>query len=247
MRKMVIIIMNISYLIPLVFGLSLSGQSQENSRIHPDIQKALNIFEERGPSLETYFNLGNAYLRNDSIASAIFYFEHATRIDPTNQAVISNLEIARGRIVDPLVEIPDFFLFSYWNLVRNQLSPNSWAVLSILFFGLISGLVYWVKYKNGNMSRRYLVLTFLILGTATILTLILSVDGKNKILSQKEAIVFTTATMKSGPDIRSEDLKELYPGYKLHILDQLEGWLKVRTIDREEGWILPSWIKIIKV
>jgi SH3-like domain-containing protein len=53
--------------------------------------------------------------------------------------------------------------------------------------------------------------------------------------------------MKSGPDHRSQDLKQIYPGYKLLILDEIEGWMKVRTIDREEGWVLPEWIKLIDV
>ena len=36
-----------------------------------------------GPSTVVYYNLGNAYYRNDNIGKAVVAYERALRIDPT--------------------------------------------------------------------------------------------------------------------------------------------------------------------
>jgi hypothetical protein len=240
-------LINNFYLVGLIAFLSVNGLSQSSSINDNAILQYRDKLEQYGSTVELHFNLANSYLKEDSIAAALYNYELALLIDPTSEDVINNLNIARSRIEEQLVDIPDFFLFTYWDIVRNQLKPNSWAILSILMMLGFCVLWFWVLYKGLNWPRRYIILSFFILGFIVVIALTLSIDGNRKFTKRKGAIVFQKEFMKSGPDSRSENLKQLYPGYKLQILDEIEGWMKVRTVDREEGWVLPQWVKIIEI
>jgi tetratricopeptide (TPR) repeat protein len=240
-------LINIFCLFGLIAFLSVNGLSQSSSIKDNAIEQYRNKLEQYGSTVELHFNLGNSYLKEDSIAAAIYNYELALLIDPTSADVINNLKIARSRLEEQLVDIPDFFLFTYWDVIRNQLKPNSWAILSVLMMLVFCVLWFWVLYKGLNWPRRYIILLFVILGFIVVITLALSIDGNRKFTITKGAIIFQKEFMKSGPDSRSENLKQLYPGYKLQILDEIEGWMKVRTIDREEGWVLPQWVKVIEI
>jgi hypothetical protein len=228
----------------LVHLAPLLVQGQDNGT---SVARYLEMIEKEGPSVELHFNLANKELKENDLSSAIYHYLSALKIDPLNKSVLRNLEIARSRIEDPIIEIPDFFLIQWWKGIRGFFSPNNWAFISLLFFIGICMIVYGRLYKELNISRRSLVLVLGILAIAGLGTMLLAFDGKSNLIDQKIAVVFTNEIMKSGPDLRSEDVKSLYPGYTLEIISELEGWLKVQTRDLEVGWVLPEWVKVVDI
>ena len=239
----------------LLFFTFLQGQTNDKLAIanghleKNQLAEAINIFlelEESGlVSLELYYNLGNTYLNKDSIALAILYYERAIKISPNDSDVINNLNIAKDRMEEQLTLLPDFFLIEHWNNVANFLQPNSWAYLSIIVGLGIVGLVFFNLYRGGIENIKLRVGSYAL--TIGLFTLIMAAgySSKYKAENQNASIVMKEIFLKSGPDERSDDVKRIYPGYKLYLLDQLNGWTKVRTTDREIGWILPDNYVII--
>ena len=209
------------------------------------ILKYNEIIENGDISAEVYYNLGNTYLRVDSLPASILNYERALRLDPGDNDILNNLEIARGKVEDQVAIIPEFFLISIWKRFCLSLTANSWASMSILLLMILVGLYYLKAYKGLNMRSRYRLAIIGLLTFCLLISLLAGFARKNMDTNKNSGIVFVETFMKSGPDSRSDDLKLMHPGYKVFILDTLNGWIKVRTEDREEGWIEPESIQII--
>ena len=209
------------------------------------IQKYLQGISSGQSNATSHFNLANSFLALDSTAQAILHYEKALRYDPTDESIKNNLEIARSRVVDQVTVLPEFFLIDLWNRITLTISPNGWAWCSVLFAILLVALYYMINYRSINLKRRYVFLISGLLLLGMIISLTASIAGKKRAITTNQAIIMKEGLLKSGPDPRSDDLKLLHPGYKVYILDDLNGWKKIRTEDREIGYVLPGWMEEI--
>jgi len=57
-------------------------------------------------SSDLYYNIGNSYFKLNDIPHAILWYERAQRIDPGNEDVIFNLNVASSRITDKIEPMP---------------------------------------------------------------------------------------------------------------------------------------------
>ncbi len=89
------------------------------------------------PSL--YFNLGNAFYKQNNFPKAILYYEKARILDPTDEDIRQNLAIANSRIMDKIENIPEFFLKRWLNGISVLLSPDQWALVSLLYLPFPGG------------------------------------------------------------------------------------------------------------
>lgn len=85
-----------------------------------------------------YYNMGNAYFKSGKIGSAILYYNKAQRLAPLNSDIDYNLTVANTYTRDNIGNVPQFFARRWIDGLRSALSSNTWAWLSVLFFGLLS-------------------------------------------------------------------------------------------------------------
>ena len=67
------------------------------------------LYDENPDVFEVCYNLGNSYYKLNDMPSAILYYERAKRIEPNNQDVIYNLNLANNRIIDKIESVPEMF------------------------------------------------------------------------------------------------------------------------------------------
>ena len=71
-----------------------------------DYGKAIELYEgllkTHGESAEIYYNLGNAYYKENKIAPAILNYERALLLDPGDGDIRFNLQLARQKSVDKI-------------------------------------------------------------------------------------------------------------------------------------------------
>ena len=82
-------------------------------------------------SADLYYNIGNTYFKLDDIAHAILYYERALKLDPAHADARHNLEIATQLTLDRVDAVPDFILVSWFRGVRQSLSADTWAWLTL--------------------------------------------------------------------------------------------------------------------
>ena len=89
-----------------------------------DYGKAIELYEgllkTHGESAEIYYNLGNAYYKENKIAPAILNYERALLLDPGDGDIRFNLQLARQKSVDKIEPVGDFFLHRWFDKVQNM-------------------------------------------------------------------------------------------------------------------------------
>ena len=198
-------------------------------------------------SRELYYNLGNAYFKTGEIAPAILWYERALRLDPSDADVRYNLEFARAQTQDKIDEVPEIF-FEQWRHALCYLLPsNTWAVLSLVLFGITVALVLLFLLGSTSARRRTGFFT-------AIVTLLLALLGwdfarwqRAEARRQDMAVVMRpVSSVKSSPSAESaKDLFILHEGTRVKVLDNVSGFSNIELADGRQGWIPSGEIEII--
>jgi tetratricopeptide (TPR) repeat protein len=211
---------------------------------------ALQIWTEiyntgyRSSSLD--YNIGNAWFKLNDIPHAILFYERAYLLNPADENINYNLQIARTMIVDRFQEIPELFFVKWYNFISLFLSSNIWAKISIFSFILallfLSLYIYSPRYRHKVTGFWMSVVFFtFMLGS-------LSFTIRNKSLvydSHKAIITIPVVSGKSSPDNSGTDLFVLHEGTKVNIEDTVGDWLEIRLSDGNKGWIPVNSLNII--
>ena len=197
-----------------------------------DYGKAIELYEgllkTHGESAEIYYNLGNAYYKENKIAPAILNYERALLLDPGDGDIRFNLQLARQKSVDKIEPVGDFFLHRWFDKVQNI------GCLILFFFSK------WIHLKKIGF---YLGLVFLVL---VIFANIFAGNQKDELINRKSAIVFApTVTVKSSPDASGTDLFILHEGTKVSIKSKLGDWNEIEMEDGNVGWMPSKDMEII--
>jgi tetratricopeptide (TPR) repeat protein len=247
-----------------IFCVVLIGQFSFAADMHPDtliargnqayneglydsaIQVYSKVLEEGLESYELYYNMGNAYFKNNQLPSAILYYEKAKKIAPNDEDVNFNLSIANSMIVDKIEQVPEMFYKRWWNYFYNAFSEDTWTFLSLvswIIFLFFTGLFLITKSRGTKKLAFYLGLLFLLI---TIGTFGLSSQKYYYTKENKEAIIFTpTITAKSSPTQSSVDLFVIHEGTKVQIMDEVQGWVKIKIRNGSIGWLPGDSVKRI--
>ncbi len=208
-----------------------------------DYQK---IVDEGYQSVALYFNLGNAYYKLDDIPSALLYYEKAHRLAPNDDDINYNIRFANSKTTDKIDEAPTFFLANWWKAFILSFSVGTLSVLSIILV-LLASTILVVYFFTGSVAIKkssfYGSIALFLLGIIIVFMAIMQTDY---FTSHRQAIVFSnSSTVKSGPVDKSNTLFVIHDGTKVDILDNTNGWMKIRLANGNEGWINGGDVKEI--
>jgi len=213
-------------------------------------KEALNtyqqILDDGYQSPAVYFNMGNASYKTDDIPSALLYYEKAHKLAPGDEDINVNIRFANLKTTDKIDEAPEFFLANWWKAFILSFSVSALSTLSILFVLLGSGVLVIYFFTNSvsiKKSSFYASMLLFFLGVLTIFVAGMQIsyfDG------HRQAIIFSSSVVvKSGPVEKSNGIFVLHDGTKVNILDNSNGWLKIRLGNGNEGWIRATDVKEI--
>lgn len=195
-------------------------------------------------SATLYYNLGNAYYKNDQVGRAVLNFRRALGLDPSMEDARYNLEVASSRAIDKIDIVPEFFMVSYTRSVRELMSTNGWAAWAIGWFLVaLAGAVVWLSIYSLGWRKA---------GFATmIVSLVLSVVGLwaawgsyDRVSPGTWGVVVHTATpVVSAPNAEGKDLFVLHEGTTLDVLDRSGEWVEVQIASGEKGWVKAEGIE----
>ncbi len=187
---------------------------------------------------ELYYNLGNAYFKAHDIPHAILYYERARLLDPGNEDIKYNLELARTYVTDKVDVLPQFFLVAWYHWFLDRLPADGWAILSMIFFffGLLFLSLYLLARKEGLKRTGFIT---------GVVTLILSAvlflfawQSHTMLTAHDHAIVMEpSVTVKSSPGEEGTDLFVIHEGMKVKVVDTLDQWTEIRLEDGSKGWL----------
>lgn len=215
-----------------------------------DYTSSIDLYEklvkENTVSAEIYYNLGNAYFKAGNFAKAILNYEKAKKITPDDEDIDFNLKMASLKVVDKIESVPEIFYKRWINSFSTSIPSNSWSIIfiSLIWFLFGSASLYLMgKTVAIKKTAFIMLLAFLFLSGGTG---IIAARSHNISHVEQHAIIMSSSVyIKSSPDEKGNDLFILHEGTKIEILDELNGWNKIRISNGGVGWIQTDEILVI--
>ncbi|HEX2920568.1 MAG TPA: tetratricopeptide repeat protein [Bacteroidales bacterium] len=206
----------------------------------------LNIYETGKRSANLNYNIGNAYFKLGNVPNSILFYERAYLLDPSDDNINYNLEIARSLTVDRFQEIPELFFVKWFNLISLSLHGNTWSIISIIAFVLCLGLLSLFIYSS-SYSRKvlgfWLAVVFFVISVSSIF---LSLQNRTLVYDSHKAIItMPQVSGKSSPDNSGTDLFVIHEGTKVAMVDKVGDWYEIVLSDGNKGWIPASSLSVI--
>ncbi|MDR2652848.1 MAG: tetratricopeptide repeat protein [Prevotellaceae bacterium] len=214
-----------------------------NERKYEDAVDAYEAILDAGKeSSYLYYNLGNAYFKQNVLAAAILNYERAYRLNPSDEDINHNLAIARAQTTDKFDEVPEFFVITIFGKIKSLFAVNTWGIIALLSFAVFLVLVLLFMFAGKLFIRR---MSFWI----ACVVLLLSISCKlieNNLRKYESAIVFVPVlTAKTSPDDSGKDMFLLHEGTKVLVRDNFNEWTKIQLPNGEQGWVISEAITVI--
>jgi len=197
------------------------------------------IIKQGVASAEVYFNLGNAYYRNEQLAHAILCYERAALLHPNDPDIEHNLKLSYLKTIDRIEPVPDMFLIQWMRAAGAWISPETvklvFMVAWIFLFGALAGMFLLLRQ---DVLRSLRIVFFLSLLFVLLSALMMWMQSFRETSKDKAIITNQTVTAKSSPDEKSLDAFVIHEGVKVKLTDAVGSWIKITLADGKVGWIL---------
>ncbi len=195
-------------------------------------------------SAAVYFNLGNAFYKQNNIGSSIYYYEKALQLDPQDTDIKTNLAFAENAKIDVIEALPKTIFSKWYKSITGNFTYEGWAKIAVAFVFLfvLTFLLYY--FSTAEAKKRFFFITSIIsilffVGAITLAYLTYGDDKKNT-----PAIIFSEAVeIKSEPKMNSATSFKLHEGTKVKVEAEEGDWLKITLADGKDGWIPATDLK----
>jgi len=249
----------IAVLVATILFVAFHAASQDTEQLAAQAAKAYNkrqyqeaiaqyekIIAGGNESYALYYNLGNAYFRNNENAQAILNYEKALKIAPNNEDLKHNIEVVNSKLTDKVETVPELFYKRWWKLLVNMMDIDTLAILNIILLSLALILIAIYIVASNIMIRKISFWTGIFLFVLFSIGVLAASQRNHYLNSQHEAIIFTQmVNIKSSPDENSKDIFVLHEGTKVKLLDMIAEWQEIRIANGSVGWIKNSDIRKI--
>jgi len=193
-----------------------------------------------------YYNLGNAYFKNNQLAKSILNYERALRLNPDNEDIKHNLAFANQQTIDKIDIQSELFIKTWVWVVRDLFSVKMWSVFSILLVGIGCGCIVLMIIIAILRWRMTLFVLVCVAFVFAVISFIFANLQKNNILREDEAIIMDKiVTVKSTPDASGKNLFTVHEGIKVQITDKAGNWVEIRFTDGNKGWITKAAVEVL--
>jgi len=202
------------------------------------------ILEGGKESTAVYYNLGNAHYKLSNIGPSIFYYEKALQLSPNDADVKNNLAFAKNATIDVIDVIPEGFISKTVRGITTLFSYDGWAWLSVITMLLF--VVLFILYRSAQISmrKRIFFLSSALMLVFSVLSIAFAFQQDSYLQNNQYGIVFAQETsVKSEPNLKSEEVFELHEGTKVKVSETINNWKKIKLSDGKIGWIPAADIK----
>lgn len=218
------------------------AQKAEKAYKEKKYANAIEAYEEllkQGyQSDKLYYNLGNAYYRNNQLGKAIYNYNLAHQLNPSDEDIAVNLEIANSKTVDKIDAKTNFFASVLKTRVVNSLSTTQWAWLSILSLLLALPLLFCFIVSPKPVIKKlsfFSGLLALLVFTGAMVLGFVALNDKQEI----SFAIITDRECKVYNEPQADDKQKfaLHEGTKVKVLDSNEEWTSIKLENGNEGWV----------
>jgi len=205
-----------------------------------EYDKAINDYEKivssGEVSSELYYNLGNAYYKNNQIGKAIYHYQLAHKLNPADEDIKHNLTLANKRTVDQIEVKENYFAKNIESGILHLFSTTGWAWFSII--SLFVAMLFFALFKISHSFKKLLFWLGSFSALSCLLSFILGSFALSEVTSHKNAIVLAEeVSALSMPVAESKEQFKLHEGAKVAVLESDADWTSIQLDNGNEGWI----------
>jgi tetratricopeptide (TPR) repeat protein len=183
------------------------------------------------------YALGNAAFRLNRLGAAILHYQRASRLDPADEDVRRNLELARARIADRIPEEESAPLLRALHAAQHRVGPDRQLLGVLVLVWATGAVVAWRGARPGGFTP----------GVGWVLAILLSMGlalaaswrvTLARIEGGRLAVVLADAAdVRSGPGEGNAALLDVHEGLTVRVRGEREGWVQVGLPNGVQGWV----------
>lgn len=210
-----------------------------------DFGKSIELYEsivaqnlsENKESPEIYYNLGNAYFRNNQVAKSILNYERALLLKPGDSDIRHNLRFARTQIEDKVDVSGNLFFSNLWRNFVNLFDSNTWAIFGIVFFILFLACIAVFLFVRIMWLKKTAFYAGIVFFVFMIFSNTFAFTQKNARIQRNTGVVMAaSASIMTSPDNNSKELFRLHEGTKVKLNKTDGNWYEVEIANGSVGW-----------
>jgi tetratricopeptide (TPR) repeat protein len=219
-------------------SLNQAAKSYNSGKYNEAIRTYENVLGKGFESPVLYFNLGNAYYKAGNSTYAILNFERAKKLSPNDEDINYNLEMAKKKIVDNIVSLPQPGFLAWWKQLISIRSADQWGIHSLVAF-FIFLILFGVFLFSSTARVKKLAFWFSIAAIFySGVTFSFADDMRKKLLKHNSAVITERSVrVKGSPSETGTELFIIHEGLTVQLTDQLGDWIEIRLPDGNKGWV----------
>lgn len=188
-------------------------------------------------SFDLFYNIGNTYYKLNNNPQAILYYERAKKIDPSNEDLKTNLQIANTKVVDKIDKLPTLAITDFGNsfVSKEKLSLWAWGSILSLFVAFFLFILYF-KNRSSSKSRSPLIIGLLFV-FLTLITFGIGQYGVSQISGGQDAIIISPKVDVLNQPNGDQTVFVLHAGTKVHVRNKQNKWIEIKIDNGSVGWI----------
>ncbi|MCF8259570.1 MAG: tetratricopeptide repeat protein [Melioribacteraceae bacterium] len=223
-----------------------ANSSYQDKDFETAISLYQQILDDGFVSDAVYFNIGNCYFRQGEIGRAILNYERALKLNPGDEDIVYNLNLAKARTTDKITEVPQIFIVQWWEILLTFISVQTWALLLVISISLFSlSLAIYFTSRSSKLVRGFFALGSILFLLIVFSTIFLSSSIHRSNTYSEGVLLEKSISVKSSPDEESGDVFVLHEGIKFKVEDSLQNWVKIKLSDGKVGWLPKSSFEFI--
>ena len=194
-----------------------------------------------------FFNLGNAYFKQEDWGNAILNYRRAQRITPRDPDIWANLTLARAHTVDQIEAEGQVFFSQLLKVPEQWLTLNELAIVTLaLWFVLIGLIILITRLPSEAWKQRFSYLTVV---TGVLLGIGILSMASWLYLSNTQpdgVIVALEVDVTSGPG--DQYIKEftVHSGTEIGILEERSNWVRITLPGGQlQGWVPAPSVAVV--
>lgn len=218
--------------------LSVAEKAYDAKDYKKAIENYEQIIKEGYISDNLYYNLGNAYYRNNQLGKAIYNYELAKKLNPNNEDVKNNLNIAYSKTIDKIETKENFFVSAVKTNVLSSFSTKAWALLSVTLIVLAMLFMYLFIAGASVKLKRFSFFISIVMIAGFLIVYFLGYSAVKSKRQTKFAIVTVQQTkVFTEPTVTSSSKFGLHEGTRVKIIELNADWVLIKLENGNEGWL----------
>jgi len=225
---------------PLPASGNPQAQFDRANRLYEEgkMSEALPLFtrlEKNVSNWKLFYNIGNCYFKLDQPVKAKIYFLKAQRLNPFEESIQKNIDIANKRLNDKIPYPKPDFISRLLLRIESVFPMNVVSIILLLFIVVFNAFVFlWIK----KGKKRWIIYGVSFSLVLLLMAGIYTIYRADK-YSQRSIAVITgeNSQLRSGPGENNTVLFKVNPGLQVKIIDQSRDWIQVSASSDIAGWI----------